>query len=280
LPRLDPEKDRLTAAPVVNILAGAMKILVCVKSVPDPQSSFELSEDGRGYWEDGLNFKVNEYDLYAMEEAVRIKERFGAHVTAVSAGRPRVEEQLRKAMGLGADRGVLIDQGDAPAMDALSVASCIAAWARDEAFDLVLAGVMSEDMARCQTGPMLARLLDMPCATTVIKAELSDDLAEITCERELEGGLREKVLLVLPAVLTVQSGINLPRYPSLSNVLRVKGLEIERLDAKELGPVRACETLVRTYAPERKSSCEFVKGPPREAARELVEKIRSRAPVV
>jgi electron transfer flavoprotein beta subunit len=254
-----------------------MKILVCVKSVPDSESSFRINNEGTGYDDNGLVFHVNEYDLYAMEEAVRIRERFGdAEISVVSAGPPRVEGEVRKAMGLGADHGVIIDDSFSPAEDALSVASLIAAWAKDKNFDLILCGVMSEDMQRCQTGPMLAQILGLPCATTVVKEEISDDKKTVTCERELEGGVRERVLLPLPALLTIQSGINAPRYASLSNVLRIKKLDLPVIPAESLGAAGRCESVVRAYVPDMKSDCLILEGGHEAVALRLIEIIRSK----
>jgi len=257
-----------------------MRILVCIKSVPDRQSSFRANAAGTGYEGRGLVFGVNEYDLFAMEEAVRIKERFrDAEIAAVTVGPPRAEAALRKAMSLGASDGVLIDDSNSPASSALAVASLIAAWAKGRRFDLVLCGVMSEDLQRGQTGPMLAQLLGRPCATTVVAEKISEDRNSITCERELEGGVRERVELPLPALLTVQSGINLPRYASLTNVLRVKQMVIPSIPASSLGPLQNSETTLRAFLPERSAACEFLKGDLDRIAEQLLEKVRARVPV-
>ena len=257
-----------------------MKILVCVKSVPNPTTTFRIAAAGADYEESGIVFGVNEYDLYAMEEAVRIKERFhDVEIAAVTVGPARAEAALRKAMTLGADRGLRIDDADQPASDALSVASLIAVWARDRNFELILAGVMSQDLQRGQTGPLLAQLLGLPCATTVVALKIAEDRKSLTCERELEGGLRERVELPLPALLTVQSGINNPRYASLTNVLRVKQLALPSLPAASLGPVRRSENLLRAFLPERSAACEFLEGDPARVAEQLLAKVRRRVPV-
>ncbi len=260
-----------------------MKIMVCVKAAPLPESNFRINSAGDFYEEAGLAFQVNEYDLYAMEEAVRIRERLGplgkVEITVVSAGPARVEAQLKKAMGLGADHGVRIDDPEASPRDALALASLLAAWAKDKNFDLILCGVMSQDLQRGQVGPMLAERLSLPCATAVISLELSADRKKITCERELEAGERERVELPLPALVTIQSGINLPRYASLSNVLRVKGMKIPSVPAAALGPVMASERMVRAYLPEPAGNCEFLEGDPAAIADRLIEEIRTRVHV-
>jgi len=257
-----------------------MKILVCVKSVPDPTTTFLINAAGAGYEESGVVFGVNEYDWYAMEEAVRIKERVKeTEITALIVGPLRAEAALRKAMTLGADRGLRIDDTDQPASDALAVASLIAAWAGDRNFDLILAGVMSQDLQRGQTGPMLAQLLGLPCATMVVAVKWAEDRRSLICERELEGGLRERIALPLPALLTVQSGLNTPRYASLTNVLRVKQLSIPSIPASSLGPVKKCEDLLRAFLPEQSAACEFLEGDLDRIAEKLVAKVRQRVPV-
>jgi electron transfer flavoprotein beta subunit len=257
-----------------------MKILVCIKSVPDNDSKFIASDSGAGYHEEGLTWKVNEYDMFAMEEAVRIKETFeDVEIICVTVGPPRAEDQLRKAVCLGADSGVLIDDSECDASSALSIASLISSFGRDKSFDLVFTGVMSEDLQRCQTGPMLAELMGLPFASTIISLVI-DGGKSLVCERELEGGLREKFQIAMPALLTIQSGINIPRYASLSNVLRVKKLEIPKISANELGTPESSEILLKSYEPRRESKCEFILGNAEEAALVLIEKIRSRVPVL
>ena len=270
------------ACPYTNLnrKRSLMKILVCIKSVPDSATTFRINAAGDGYVESNVVFGVNEYDLYAMEEAVRIRERLReVEIAAITVGPSRAEAALRKAMTLGADRGLRIDDADQPASDALAVASLIATWAKDQSFDLILAGVMSQDLQRGQVGPMLAQILGLPCATTVVALGLAEDLKTLTCEREMEGGLRERVELPLPALLTVQSGLNTPRYASLTNVLRVKQLAIPVIPAASLGPVRNSEILLRAFLPERSAACEFLEGDPARVAEQLIAKVRRRVPV-
>ena len=250
----------------------SLRIMVAVKAVPEtappPPGSVAAG---------GPVWRVNEYDLFAVEEAVRIKERMNAEVTVVSAGPPRVEEQIRKAMALGADRGFRLDLGEDDDADPLRVAGALAAFARDRAFDLILCGVMSEDRMRSAVGPMLAELLGLPSAAAVVALFLDVDAGKLACERELFAGARELVSMPLPAVLTIQSGINVPRYASLSHVLRVKKLEVPAMAAADLGPLPAMGAEVRWVLPER-GACEFLAGSPEEVADRLVERIRQAAP--
>jgi len=255
-----------------------MKILVCVRAVPLVESGFRLNPAGDFYDDSGLEFQVNEYDLCAMEEAVRVRERLGgeAEVVAATVGPARVEKELRKAMGLGADHGVRIDDAFGSRRDALSLASLLGAWAKDKNFELIFCGVMSQDLQRGQVGPMLAERLGLPCATAVLSLELCADRKKIICERELEAGERERLELPLPALVTVQSGINLPRYASLSNVLRVKAMTIPAIPAASLGPLAASERTVRAYLPEPAGNCQFLEGDAITVADRLLEEIRTR----
>jgi electron transfer flavoprotein beta subunit len=251
----------------------ALKILVCVRPVPVSGSTVRVNAAATGYDDTDLSFQVNEYDLVAMEEAIRIRERCGGEVTALTVAPARFEATLRKAMNLGADRGALIAAD--PAADALATACLLAAWARAQAFDLILAGVMSEDLQRAQTGPMLAALLGLPCATTVIGLELLAD-RRLRCQRELEGGRREEVELALPALITVQSGLNIPRYGSLSNVLRVKRMSIPVIPATDLGEARQGERVRRAELARAGGRCEFIGGPPAAMADELARRLETR----
>jgi electron transfer flavoprotein beta subunit len=254
-----------------------VKILVCVKSVPEEESNFRINAAGNSYEEAGLKFKVNDYDLCAVEEAVRIKEKFkDVEITVLSVGPARVDAEIKKAMGLGCEHGMRIDEPEANSRDAIEIASSIAAWARNKNFDLILCGVMSEDLQRCSTGPMLAQLLGLSCATTVISLNFSDDRKKILSRRELEAGMREKVELPLPALLTIQTGINVPRYASLSNVLRVRNMKIPSVSASQLGGAGASGSVVRAYLPERSKTCEFFEGDPEDVAQQLIERIRER----
>lgn len=258
-----------------------MKILVCVKQVPDRESTFRIDEQGKGFDEAGIVFRMNSYDEYAMEEAVQIKERLPqVEITALTVGPPRTEAVVRRALEFGADQGVHIVTDHGQGMDPLQTASRIASFAKDQDFDLMLFGVMSEDEQCCHTGPMVAALLDLPCATTVIAETISEEGQLVTLERELEGGRRQVVEMPLPSVLTVQSGINRPRYPSLTNKLRARKQELQVIDSSEMPSARQCQELVRATLPLPSKTGVFLEGSLEEQAEALVQIIHKKTDVL
>jgi electron transfer flavoprotein beta subunit len=245
------------------------------------ESTFRIDDRGKGFDEAGTVFRMNSYDEYALEESVQIKERFhDVHITALTVGPRRAELVVRRALELGADQGVhlLTDRGQG--MDALETSSRIAAFAKDQCFDLLLFGVMSEDEQFSQTGPMVAARLDLPYATTVVSETISEDRQRVTVHRELEGGRRQVVELPLPSVLTVQSGINRPRYASLSNKLRARKQELQEIDADRMSPAEPYQELVRASLPPPTTTGMFLEGTLEEQATALVRIIHENADVL
>jgi electron transfer flavoprotein beta subunit len=254
-----------------------VRILVCVKQVPDSESTFRVDEQGKGFDEAAILFRTNSYDEYAVEEAVRIKEeRPQVEITALTVGPRRAEAVVRRALELGADHGAHLLTQSGQGMDSLRTASRIASFAREGDFDLILCGVMSEDEQCCQTGPMAAALLGLPYATTVISQSILEGGRRVRVERELEGGRRQVVELPLPAVLTVQSGINRPRYPSLSNKLRARKQELQEINSVGMSPDRQCQELVRVCLPSASETGVFLEGSLEEKAEALVRIIHEK----
>ncbi len=211
-----------------------MKILVCIKEIIDPESPLALSEDGAVVQDKKTSYRMNRYDEFALEEAVQIKERApGTTVTAITVGQLRSGEMLRRALGKGADDAVHIVTGTRFLIPPKKTARLIADYARNKNFDLIFAGVMSEDGMYCQTGPMIASMLGIPFAVSVISEKLDQEKNSLAVECEIEGGTRERAAVSLPCLLSVQSGINHPRYPSLSNVLRAKNQEITEIAVRD-----------------------------------------------
>jgi electron transfer flavoprotein beta subunit len=224
-----------------------MKIAVCIKRVPDSETRVKIAPDGKSLDEVSVKFILNPYDEFAVEEALRLKERAGAgEVVIVSLGPVAAQETIRTALAMGADRGVLLETPRIP-MDGLEVARALAAELKAGGYDLILFGKMAIDDYNHQVGPMVAELLGLPCVTAI--AHLVIERGTGVAEREIEGGV-EVVEFPLPAVLTTDKGLNEPRYPALKGIMAAKK---KRLDTKptSLG-VGGLVVLALTPPPERK----------------------------
>ncbi len=198
-----------------------MRILTCLKQVRHPESLFSL-EEGRALWPEPGLFKMSACDEFALEEGLSLKDALaGSEVWAVSLGPARAEAVLRRALGMGADQAALLLGEDEPPLRPARVAAALAEWARPKAFDLVLTGVMSEDAMQGTVGPMLAELLGLACATSVVEIAPAPE-GGLRVLREMEGGRRQALKINLPALLTVQSSARAPRYPTLSALLKAK----------------------------------------------------------
>ena len=211
-----------------------MKILVCVKQVPDTDAP--ISIDSGGQWTgQALPFRMNRFDEYALEEALLIKEAHpGISIDAVSVGPERAQTVVRRAMELGADAGVHIEICAEGYVPPEVVAVHLKEYAQDKAYDLILCGAMSEDCMHGQVGSLLAEMLGLPSITAVIAAHMREDGYGLDIEQETEGGLRRRFEMAMPAVMSVQSGINHPRYPTLTNVLRAKRQSIGHIMARDV----------------------------------------------
>lgn len=249
-----------------------MKILVCVKQVIDSNESLVLDErTGELSYNPHTSYRMNRFDEFALEEALLIRERLpGSVVDALSMGPERVGSSLHRALGMGADHAIHILDGAEGYISPFAVASLIAACAGSRNYDLIIAGVMAEDTMAGQTGQLIAALLDLPCATSVIREEIWHERAEILVEREIETGSRETVRLELPAVISIQPGINSPRYPSFSKVMRARSYRQEVVKAEDLGTPESREIRRSVRIPEATAQGIFVEGSPREKARKLV----------
>lgn len=209
-----------------------MNILVCVKQVISSESELEINASETRINPSGsLRFEMNTYDAYAVEEALQIAEKVpGSRVDVITAGPDHAQDTLRRALGMGADEGILILDTRPGYRPPIQTASWIAGYARDKAYDLVLTGIMSEDEMNGQTGPMIAQMLARPFCTAVIQTALSNDGKTLHIEREIEGGARHLFDIRLPCLLTLQTGINTPRYPALSKVLRARKKVLEIIE--------------------------------------------------
>ena len=256
-----------------------MKILVCIKQVPESENPI-LIDDGNDWiqTDEISEFKMNRLDEFAVEEAVLIKAAFSdTKIDALSVGPDRATEAVKRSIGMGADAGIHINTGSEGYHSSFEIAAWIAEYARGEPYDLILTGAMSEDNMQGQVGPMIAGQLSLPCATAVIFEKIASDRATIYVEREIEGGHRDTLELPLPAVLTIQSGINTPRYPSLSNLLRANKQGLKRIKGADLVQLSARENLVELAYPHKTRSGTVLNGTEEEKATQLIRLLREKA---
>src|SRR5436190_3620899 len=224
-----------------------MKIAVCIKRVPDSETRVKIAADGKSLDEAGVKFILNPYDEFAVEEALRQKEKAGAgEVVVIALGPPAAQETIRTALAMGADRGVLLQTERIPA-DGFVAAQALAADLKDGGYDLILFGKMAIDDYNHQVGPMVAELLGLPCVTAVTHLDIEGTKG--VAEREIEGGI-EVVDFPLPAVLTTDKGLNEPRLPALKGIMAAKKKPLEVKPAT-FGP-GGIEVLAMLPPPERK----------------------------
>ncbi len=257
-----------------------MKILVCVKQVPDMESAFRINSDGTWLDERDLAFRMNEYDEYALEQAVRVKEQEGGapDITVLSIGPPRVVEVIKKGLAMGADRGVHLQDNLAHQKDPWQIASAIAGFAKQKNFDLIFMGLQSQDRGSAQVGPFLAELLSYACVTAVVGFALSGD--QVMVRRELEGGLKAVVKFKLPGVVTCQLGLNAPRYPTLPNIMKAKQKELLALPIEEFLKNENLTIVQKMYRPQKKSGGLVLEGDLNVLADRLVTLLKEKTTVL
>lgn len=251
-----------------------MKIGVCIKQVPAKDESLTLKEQESWIVEEGLNFETCEPDDYALEAALQLKDQLGAEVVAISLGPGRVKEALRTALAKGADRAIHVTDDQFYKLDPQQLAAALAGAAKSESFDLVLTGLQSDDHGFGQTGVILAELLGAPHASVVV--ELESDGQSVRVKRELEGGWFQNVALPLPAVLTIQSGTNKPRYTTFKGIIAAKKKQVREIPSAEVLPtdIGATQKTLRVYPPEKTKHTELIEGSPAEQAASLLEKLK------
>ncbi len=256
-----------------------MNIIVCVKQVPAKDAPLHIVEGGNWIREDDISFETNEPDSYALEEGLRLKEKHGGAVVALSMGPERVKQTIKEALAKGADRGIHVADDQFYSLDPLGAARSLAAVIRREKFDLILTGLQSDDHGFGQTGVLLAELLGLPHATIIMQIEVLNGRMKL--KRELEAGWFQWIELPLPAVLTIQSGINKPRYATLKGIMAAKKKEIVNRPRAELGAAsEPTQRLERIYVPQKTKKTELLGGTPKESAAKLIEKLRFEARVL
>jgi electron transfer flavoprotein beta subunit len=253
-----------------------MKIAVCIKQVPTREWQPRLTDDRTWIREADASFEMNEPDAYALEEALRLREKHGGEVVVCSAGPARVQQVIREGLARGADRGIHVDDAALGGADGFVVAQALAHAMRDEAFDLVLTGLQSDDQGHAQTGVALAELLGIPHSTIIMDVEVSE--GRVRVKRELEGGWFQWVAMPTPALLTIQSGINQLRYATLKGIMAAKKKEIRSV-APPAGLPPALR-IVSLALPSKSKQTALIEGTPPQAAAELVRRLREEARVL
>jgi electron transfer flavoprotein beta subunit len=251
-----------------------VKIAVCIKRVPVMEVKFAITADGTRVDETGLKYDVNDFDLWAVEAALQLKEKHGnvGEVVAISLGPDAVQEQIRKVLAMGADRGIHLKADTSPA-DGLAVARALAAELQGGGYDLVLFGRIAIDTMNQMTGPMVAELLDLPCVTNVFRLEIANGRGR--AERVLEGA-SEVVEFPLPALLTIDDGLNKERLPSLKGIMAAKKKPLDVKPA-QLGEARV--TVRRMALPPERAAGRIV-GENADAVPELVRLLQTEAKVL
>ncbi len=244
------------------------------------ESRFKPNTDGDWYDEVDLAWRMNEYDEYAVEQAVQLKEQLGntPNVTAISIGPDRVREVIKKALAMGCDSGVHIQDPAAYLKDPWQIASIIATYAKEKNFDLIFTGMQSQDRGSAQVGVVVAELLGYACVTTLVAFEFADGI--LTGKRELEGGGKGIVKLKIPAVLTCELGLNVPRYPTLPNILKAKKKQIQTILVTDMPDEKPLTITAMFYLPTKSSGGIVLEGEVATMADQLLNILREKTTVL
>ena len=261
-----------------------MKIAVCIKQVPTREWQPRLNDDKTWVRDQDVSYEMNEPDAYALEEALRLREKHSGEVVVCSAGPARVQQVIREALARGADRALHVEDDSLAAADAFTAAAALAPAMAEQQFDLILTGLQSDDQGHAQFGPVLAEKLGIPHSTIIMEVNVDPSTgsgqvaASLRVKRELEGGWFQYVTMPLPALLTIQSGINTLRYATLKGIMAAKKKEIAKVAAP--AGLGARQKIVAMYAPQKAKQTVMITGSPAEAAKELVKRLREEARVL
>ena len=248
-----------------------MKIVVCVKQVLQLGDEVEFTDDGLEVDPDYLDPALNEWDSFATEEALQLKERLGGEVVIVTCGDRGAEAALRRCLAMGADRAIRVEGAG---RDPIAVARALADVVRGESPDLVLCGVQSSDSVQAATGTALAELVDLPRVAVVVKLDYDEGAGKAIVDRELEGGLLDRVEVDVPAVLTIQTGINQPRYANLRAIKQAEQVEVDVRQAAAGG--QPAFRVRRMFVPPKGEGAEMLGRDPAEVARRIAEIVKER----
>jgi electron transfer flavoprotein beta subunit len=250
-----------------------LKIAVCIKQVPTREWQPRLNDQKTWIREQDVSYEMNEPDAYALEEALRLREKHSGDVVVCSAGPARVQTVIREALARGADRAIHVQDDSLGAADAFIIADALAAAMKDEKFDLVLTGLQSDDQGHGQTGVILAERLGIPSSTIIMDVQIENNALRV--KRELEGGWFQWIAMPLPALLTIQSGINQLRYATLKGIMAAKKKEIRKASLPD--GLQPSQQIVSLAVPTRSKQTQMITGSPADAAKELVRRLREEA---
>jgi electron transfer flavoprotein beta subunit len=253
-----------------------MKIAVCIKQVPTREWQPRLNDDKTWIREQDVSYEMNEPDAYALEEALRLREKHAGEVVVCSAGPARVQQVIREALARGADRALHVEADALGSADAFVTADALAAAMADETFDLVLTGLQSDDQGHAQMGVILAERLGIPHSTIIMDVQVEG--SRVRVKRELEGGWFQWMAMPLPALLTIQSGINQLRYATLKGIMAAKKKEIKKIPMPP--SLQPMQQIVSLSMPTRSKQTQLISGSAPEAAKELVRRLREEARVL
>jgi electron transfer flavoprotein beta subunit len=256
-----------------------MKIAVCIKQVPTREWQPRLNDAKTWIREQDVSYEMNEPDAYALEEALRLREKHSGEVVVCSAGPARVQQVIREALARGADRAIHVEDDGLGAADAFAVGEALAGAMGDEKFDLILTGLQSDDQGHAATGVVLAERLGIPHSTIIMEVQVQPasgaEPGTLRVKRELEGGWFQWIAMPLPAVLTIQSGINQLRYATLKGIMAAKKKEIRK--ATPPADLHAALQVVSLGVPSKTKQTQMISGSAGEAAKELVRRLREEA---
>ena len=263
-----------------------MEIIVCVKRVPDiSEIEIDIAPDKKDIKKDDLIFDLNEWDRYALEEAIQLKEKFRGKVTAVTVGDEGSEDTLRKCLAMGADHAIRIYDENFKGSDPYVIAKALYSIIKDRSFDLILTGVQAADDGYGQVGGILSGMLKIPQASMVTHLEVEGK--NILVHRELEGGLEEKVRLTLPALLTIQTGINEPRYVSIMGIRKASRLSVDlfnhkdlKLEKEDIGETGSKIKIEEIFFPQTTKETKILSGTHAEIAEEVFEILKEKGGLI
>ncbi len=263
-----------------------MNVIVCMKQVPDTETLIKIKSDGSGIVTEDIKYVMNPYCEFAVEESLRIREKFGGQSILITMGSQRAVEALRTGLAMGADRAIHLNDPAFEGADGWSTAKALAEVIKKESYDLILCGKQAVDDDMAQVGQSLAELLNLPHVTLVTKLELMPEQKKARATREVEGG-REVVEVGLPAVFTCQKGLNEPRYASLPGIMKAKKKEVKPvnlaslgLPADQVGAAGAKIKIRKYFSPPSRSAGKKVSGELAEATKQLVKLLREEAKVI